>query len=177
MCNNCKCEKELEAKITGAEVDLALLKPVFAEYAGQKENIISILQKTQDIGYLPLAVLQEIAAKTGNKRARIYGIATFYSQFMLESVRKYVILQYQGTTCHVNCSREVGRAICEYLRIKPGETTADGLFTLEDVACLGCCSLAPVIMINGEVYDKLTPENVSKILAEIKLKEKDGACN
>ena len=178
MCNNCKCEQELETKFTGAEVDLGLLNPVFAKYAGQTGNIISILQKTQDIyGYLPLAALQEIADKTGNSRAKIYGIATFYSQFRLNPVGKYVILQCQGTACHVNGSKEVGRAICEYLKIKPGETTADKLFTLEDVACLGCCSLAPVIMINGEAYGKLTPENVGKILDEIKLKEKDGACN
>lgn len=177
MCKGCSCEKELEAKFANDTIDLSLMAPIFEEYAGQAGSIIGILQKTQDLyGYLPLAALQEIADKTGNKRAKIYGIATFYSQFRLNPVGKYIILQCQGTACHVNGSKVLGQAICEYLNIEAGETTEDGLFTLEDVACLGCCSLAPVIMINGETYGKLTPESARKILAEIQESEKGGAC-
>ncbi len=173
MCNS--CEKELEAKFPGGDVDVSLLAPVFKEYAGKQGSLIAILQKTQEIfGYLPLAALQAIADNTGNKRAKIYGIATFYSQFRLNPVGKYVILQCQGTACHVLGSKAIGYAICDELKIKPGETTADGLFTLEDVACLGCCSLAPVIMINGEAYGKLTPDNVRKILRDISEAEKGG---
>jgi NADH-quinone oxidoreductase subunit E len=173
MCNS--CEKQLETKFANGNVDLALLEPVIAAYAGQPGSIIAILQETQDIyGYLPLAALQAIADKTGYKRAKIYGIATFYSQFRLKPVGKYVILQCQGTACHVLGSKAVGSAICDELGISPGETTADGLFTLEDVACLGCCSLAPVIMINGEAYGKLTPDNVRKVLQEFRKAEKGG---
>ena len=118
--------------------------------------------------------MQAIADNTDNKRAKIYGIATFYSQFRLNPVGKYVILQCQGTACHVLGSKAVGHAICDELGITPGQTTADGLFTLEDVACLGCCSLAPVIMINGEAYGKLTPDNVRKIVRDIAEAEKGG---
>ncbi len=173
MCNS--CEKELETKFADDKIDLSLLAPVFKEYAGKAGSIIGILQKTQDIyGYLPLAALQAIADNTDNKRAKIYGIATFYSQFRLNPVGKYVILQCQGTACHVLGSKAVGHAICDELGITPGQTTADGLFTLEDVACLGCCSLAPVIMINGEAYGKLTPDNVRKIVRDIAEAEKGG---
>lgn len=173
MCNS--CEKELETKFADNNVDVALLDPIFAKYAGIPGSLIAILQETQDIyGYLPLAALQAIADKTGNKRAKIYGIATFYSQFRLKPVGKYVILQCQGTACHVLGSKEIGSAISDELGIAPGETTADGLFTLEDVACLGCCSLAPVVMINGEAYGKLTPQSIRKILQDI-AKVKGGA--
>ena len=173
MCNS--CEKQLETKFADGNVDLTLLKPIFIEYAGKPGSIISILQKTQEIyGYLPLSALQAIAENTGNKRAKIYGIATFYSQFRLSPVGKYIILQCQGTACHVLGAKAVGSAICDELGIKPGGTTADGLFTLEDVACLGCCSLAPVIMINGETYGKLTPDSVRKVLQNIREAEKGG---
>lgn len=173
MCSS--CEKQLEAKFADGNVDVALLEPIFAEYAGQAGSLISILQKTQEIyGYLPLTALQAIADKTGHKRAKIYGIATFYSQFRLKPVGKYIVLQCQGTACHVLGSKAVSNAICDELGIAPGETTADGLFTLEDVACLGCCSLAPVMMINSETYGKLTPNSARRILQNIGKAEKGG---
>lgn len=169
------CEKKMEGNFPDHKVDLELLKPVFQEYKGISGSLISIMQKAQDIyGYLPLDVLKEIAEKTGNKRAKIYGIATFYAQFRLEPVGKYVILQCQGTACHVNGSEEVGNAICDELGIKAGETTEDGVFTLEDVACLGCCSLAPVMMINGETYGKLTPVSARQVIKDIYRKGKEG---
>ena len=117
-------------------------------------------------------MLQLIADKTGNKRSKIYGIATFYAQFRLKPDGKYIILQCQGTACHVNGSEEVKNALCDELSIKSGETTEDGLFTLEEVACLGCCSLAPVMMINGETYGKLTPESARRIIKDIVRNEK-----
>lgn len=176
MCN--QCEQKLESRFVDGEVDLTLLNPVFEEYKGHSGSIISILQKAQDIyGYLPLGVLKHIADSTGNKRAKVYGIATFYAQFRLNPVGKYVILQCQGTACHVNGSKEVSRALCEELSINPGETTEDGMFTIEDVACLGCCSLAPVLMINGEAYGKLTPDSARMIVKDIYRKEKEGACH
>lgn len=172
MCQNCEHKDNVANK---ANVDLSLLEPVFKEYESQNGNLISILQKAQDVyGYLPIAVLERISERTGTKKAKIYGIATFYAQFRLKPLGKYVILQCQGTACYVNGSKEISKAICEELNISPGDTTEDGLFTLEDVACLGCCSLAPVIMINGETYGKLTPESAKKIIKDIYDKEKGG---
>jgi len=99
--------------------------------------------------------------------AKIMGVATFYSQFRLEPVGKYLIQLCQGTACHVNGSERIGRAIEDMLGIRDGETTADGLFTLKSVACLGCCSLSPVMMINGDAYGNLTPDKARSILMEI----------
>lgn len=101
------------------------------------------------------------------------GVATFYSQFRLTPIGKYLIMACQGTACHVNGSERVSAAVSEYLGIESGETTEDGLFTLENVACLGCCSLAPVIMINGEAFGNLTPDKAISILKN--LREKEGA--
>lgn len=160
--------KNLSLSFDDDSIDLSLMESVFKKYEGQYGNLISILQEAQEIyGYLPLSVLNLIAEKTGNKRAKIYGIATFYAQFRLHPVGKYVILQCHGTACHVNGAKDVSKAISEELGIKAKETTKDRLFTLENVACLGCCSLAPVMMINGEVYGKLTPDSAKKILKEI----------
>jgi NADH-quinone oxidoreductase subunit E len=174
----CSCEKKLESNFDNNEVNLMLLEPVFEKYKGQSANLISILQETQDIyGYLPLEALKAIAERTGNKKAKIYGIATFYSQFRLNPTGKYIILQCQGTACHVNGSDKISEAICDELGIEPGGTSSDGMFTLEDVACLGCCSLAPVLMINGEAYGNLTPNSAREVIRGIYQKEKGGASN
>lgn len=165
---DCLCEKKMESNFDSTKVDLTLIDPVIKELKGQKGSIIIMLQRTQDIyGYLPLEALQYIADETGNKRARIYGIATFYAQFRLTPVGKYLILQCKGTACHVNGADLIQEALEERLGIKSGETTPDGIFTLETAACLGCCSLAPVMLINGEAYGSLTPEKTKKIIDEI----------
>lgn len=171
MCHKCVSEKINNN--SNPDIDLSLLNSFFKEYENNNEGLISMLQRSQDIyGYLPISVLEIISERTGAKKAKLYGIATFYSQFRLKPLGKYVILQCQGTACYVNGSKEVSKAICEILNISPGETTDDGMFTLEDVACLGCCSLAPVIMINGEIYGKLTPDLTKKIITDIYDKEK-----
>lgn len=171
---SCSCEKKLEANFDAQNVNLSLLEPVFQKYQSHGGNLITLLQETQSIyGYLPLEALQTIADRTNNKRAKIYGIATFYSQFKLNPRGKYIILQCQGTACHVNGSKEVSRAICDELGIEPGGTSSDEVFTLEDVACLGCCSLAPVIMINGEAYGNLNPESARKIIRDIYKRESE----
>lgn len=156
--------------------DLSLLDGVLAEYAAVPGSLITILQKAQDIyGYLPKDVLYRVAEATGNSPAKVLGVATFYTQFRLQPVGKYLIMQCQGTACHVNGSERIAAAITEELGIKNGETTPDGLFTLKDVACLGCCSLSPVMMINGETYGSLTPEKTVKILRELKAKAGEEA--
>lgn len=172
----CDCEKKLESNFSTNQVDLSLMDKVFDRYFNENGNLISILQDAQGVyGYLPLDVLKLIADKTGNKRAKIYGVATFYSQFRLNPIGKYIILQCHGTACHVNGSEAVGNALRDELGINPGETSNDGMFSLEDVACLGCCSLAPVIMINGEAYGNLTPDRARKIIKDIYAKEKEEA--
>lgn len=163
MC--CSCEKKMEADFSDSKVDLSLIDPIIDGLKEQRGNIIVILQKTQEVyGFLPLDALKYIADKTGNKRAKIYGIATFYAQFRLKPIGRYLILQCKGTACHVNGADSIGKALEERLNIKVGETTEDGFFTLEEAACLGCCSLAPVMLVNGEAYGNLTPNAVKKII-------------
>lgn len=154
--------------------DLTLLEDVLAKYKDTKGSLITILQKAQDIyGYLPTDVIYHVAEQTGNTPAKVMGVATFYTQFRLQPVGKYLIMLCQGTACHVNGSERIEAAICEELGIKDGETTEDGLFTLKCVACLGCCSLSPVMMINDETYGSLTPEKTINILNELRQKAGD----
>lgn len=155
--------------------DLSLIEDVLKEYAGVKGSLITILQKTQDIyGYLPIDVIYHIAERTGSTPARVLGVATFYAQFRLQPIGKYLIMLCQGTACHVNGSERIEAAIKQELQIEDGETTADGLFTLKNVACLGCCSLSPVMMINDETYGSLTPDKAITILNELKAKAEES---
>ena len=155
-----------------SKCELSLIEPILEKYAGQKENLITILQKTQEVyGYLPKEALYLIAERTGRSPAQVMGVATFYAQFTLQPVGKYLIMLCRGTACHVNSSEAIARAITEKFGIDDGETTEDGLFTLKHVACLGCCSLSPVMTVNGEVFGSLTPRSAVKILEDIKAKE------
>lgn len=158
----CNCKKS----------DLSLINDVLNKYASVDGSLITILQHAQDIyGYLPTDVLYHIAERIGSTPAKVMGVATFYSQFRLQPVGKYIIMLCQGTACHVNGSEKIEKAIKEEIGISDGETTADGLFTLKNVACLGCCSLSPVMMINDETYGRLTPEKTKEILRNLKAKE------
>jgi len=135
--------------------------------------MITILQKAQEIyGYLSMDCINYISQKTGIKPAKIYGVATFYAQFRFKPIGKNLIMLCQGTACHVNGSKAIEEAICEFLEINDGETTEDGLFTLNNVACIGCCSLAPVMMVvnedGDETYGNLTKDTVKDVLAEIR---------
>lgn len=164
MCNSCNCSKN--------KSDLSLLDDVLSKYASVKGSLITILQQAQEIyGYLPTDVIYYIAEKTGSTPAKVMGVATFYTQFRLQPIGKYLIMLCQGTACHVNGSAKILKTVEEELQIKDGETTPDGLFTLKTVACLGCCSLSPVMMINEETYGSLTSEKVISILSELKSKE------
>lgn len=153
-------------------IDLSLIKDVLDNYKGRAGNLIPVLQQVQELyGYLPVPVLEFIAVELNLKRARVYSTATFYTQFRLEPVGKYVILLCQGTACHVNGSDRIMVALQDELDVKMGETTKDGIFTLDKAACLGCCSLAPVMMINGQAYGPLTPDKARQIIREIYAKE------
>lgn len=167
---NCCCQnKKTETNQgTHTDIDLRLMDEVINHHRGEKGSLITVLQKVQDIyGYLPMPVLKEISLKMGLKPAQVYGTATFYTQFRLKPVGKYLILLCQGTACHVNGSERIETALAEELKIKPGETTDDGLFTLDSAACLGCCSLAPVMMINGQAYGPLNSEKATRIIRDI----------
>lgn len=154
--------------------DLTLLQPVMDKYAAIPGSLITILQHAQDIyGYLPLDVMYYIGEKTGNSPAKVMGVATFYTQFRTTPVGKHLIMLCQGTACHVNGSERVLQAICEELNIEDGGTTEDGMFSLKTVACLGCCSLSPVMMVGEDTYGSLTPKKAVEILRQIR--EKEGA--
>ncbi len=150
-------------------VDLSLLDGVLQEYAPVKGSLITILQHTQEIyGYLPREAIELISEKTGIATSEIMGVGTFYTQFRFEPVGKYLIMLCQGTACHVNSSELILQTIRDELGIDDGQTTEDGLFSLKCVACLGCCSLSPVMMINEDTYGSLTPDKTKKILKELR---------
>jgi NADH-quinone oxidoreductase subunit E len=169
MCENCNCQQ-------GAATDFAALGPVLEKYGKVAGSLITILQKAQDAyGYLSLETINHISEKTGIKPAKIYGVATFYTQFRLEPIGKNLIMLCKGTACHVNGADGIEEAISEFLGIQDGETTADGVFTLNNVACLGCCSLAPVMMVKNadgeETFGNLTKDKAKAILADIRGRE------
>jgi NADH-quinone oxidoreductase subunit E len=133
-----------------------------------KGNVIPLLQKTQDLfGYLPGEAMREIARATGKAPAEIYGVATFYAQFRFKPYGKHTIKVCHGTACHVQGADSLDTVLETRIGAKAGDTTQDGMFSVEKVACLGCCSLAPVVMIDGEVYGRLTGDKVGKIVAGI----------
>jgi NADH:ubiquinone oxidoreductase subunit E len=128
-------------------------------------DLIPILQKIQQsYGYLPQTVLMEMSERTGIPASRIYGVATFYEQFYLESHGRHTIKCCRGTACHVNRGTEIIDAISQAINVEPGQTTADMKFTFETVACLGTCFLAPVIMVNNDYYGNLKPSQIKDIL-------------
>lgn len=158
-----------------APSDLSLIEPVLETYAEVPGSLIAILQETQDIyGYLPLDVMELISQRTGTPIASVIGVATFYAQFRLQPVGKYLIMLCQGTACHVNGSELISAAITDELGIEDGQTTEDGLFSLKHVACLGCCSLSPVMMVNGKVYSSLTPDKAKKVLRTLRAEAEGG---
>ena len=150
-------------------IDLSPLCGILDEYAAVKGSLITILQHTQDIyGYLPKEAIELISQRTGIATSEIMGVGTFYTQFRFEPVGKYLIMLCQGTACHVNGSELILQTIKDELGIDDGQTTEDGLFSLKCVACLGCCSLSPVMMVNEDTYGSLTPDKAKKILKELR---------
>lgn len=149
------------------ESDFGKIDAVLQEFEGRKGVLIPILQKTQaQLGYLSKEALKYISEKTKIPVAEIYGVVTFYAQFRLQPIGKNIIRVCHGTACHVANAPKISEALYEELQIEPGGTTKDLKFTVEEVACLGCCSLAPVIMINEKTYGRLTPDKIKDILAQ-----------
>ncbi len=164
-------KKESETDSAG-KVDLKLLEPLIKKYKNKKGSLIPLLQGTQNtFGYIPEEAMLHISKETGLKVSDMYGVVTFYAQFRLNPVGKNIMKICHGTACHVQNVRKVTEDIQDFLKVKDGETTPDGIFTLETVACLGCCSLAPVMMIGDETYGKLTGKKAVEVIKEIKRKE------
>ncbi|MBN2344835.1 MAG: NADH-quinone oxidoreductase subunit NuoE [Candidatus Aminicenantes bacterium] len=150
---------------------LAGFKVELWSYEGERGALIPLLQAAQDTyGFIPESAIDQISEIVGLPAADIYGVITFYSQFRLKPLGKYLIKVCDGTACHVNGSERIAGVIEDELQISGGDTTEDGLFTLQKVACLGCCSLSPVITINDETYGRLTPKKVQQLLKEYKTK-------
>lgn len=161
--------KDREKESPVDSVDLSLIDDLIKKYRHKPGNMIPLLQGAQAVyGYIPNEVFRKLSAETGLNLSDMYGVATFYAQFRLKPVGKHVIKVCHGTACHVQNADSISDAIREALKIKDGETTPDGLFTLESVACLGCCSLAPVMMIGEETFGKLTGRSAVKIIREIR---------
>ncbi|MFO7789647.1 MAG: NADH-quinone oxidoreductase subunit NuoE [Bacteroidota bacterium] len=157
-------------KVLVEEVDLTKIDPVIQEFKGKSGILIPLLQKIQNLyGYIPKQSFKYVADRTNLRLADMFGVATFYTQFRLNPVGKYIIKVCHGTACHVQGAKTITEAIEDSLQIKDGETTDDKLFTLESVACLGCCSLAPVMMINDDTHGKLTGKSATKIIRNLKL--------
>jgi NADH:ubiquinone oxidoreductase subunit E len=149
-----------EQHVVPSAFSLALWK-----YRGEKGSLIPLLQKAQDqYSYIPESAILRISAATGAPASEIYGVITFYKQFKLTPPGKNIIRVCDGTACHVNGSTTVLSILKDLLGIDVDETTPDRLFTLQSVACLGCCSLAPVMVINDETYGRLKPNSIKNIL-------------
>jgi NADH:ubiquinone oxidoreductase subunit E len=143
------------------------LKKVFSNYSGEREDLIPILQETQDVfRYLPAAAMREIARFLHMSESTVYGVSTFYAQFKLTPLGKTVIRVCRGTACHVRGSGKVLAEMEKQLGIKAGETTGDMEYTLETVACIGACALAPTMTIDNETHGKMTTKKVAEVLGD-----------
>ncbi len=141
------------------------LETIFSEFEGKRENIIPILQKVQEEHtYLPENLMAEIAKYTRVPPSDIYGVATFYAQFRFEPTGKNLVSVCRGTACHVRGAPRIFEEITDQLDLEGEGTTEDMEYTVETVACVGCCALAPVITINEEVHGDLTKQKVKKLI-------------
>ena len=155
---------------------LQRVEEIIDSYGCKRENIIAIMQDIQaEYKYLSQDTLELIAEKLGIGVAKVYSVATFYENFSLEAKGKYIIKVCNGTACHVRKSQPIYERLHEYLGLKGKQkTSADLLFTLETVACLGACSLAPAMTINDEVHAKMTPDAAVALLEDIRRKEAEA---
>jgi len=171
----CSCQKTLNPCCP--DIDFGLLEPYLSQFSGTdaKRNLIAILQKAQDIyGYLPMEIITHIARRCGIKTSKVVGVVSFFTQFRTKPIGKNHILLCQGTACHVNGSLAIEEAIKDTLGVGEGDISPDGLFTYTNVACIGCCSLAPVFMVEGKTYGRLNKDKAVKILKDIASGEEEA---
>lgn len=152
---------------------LARVSEIIDTHGSQPSQLIAILQDTQSaFNYLSQEDMTLIAHRLGISTAKVYSVATFYENFSLEPKGKHIIRVCDGTACHVRKSQPIYDAIHDYMHLTgKRKTDADGLFTLETVACLGACGLAPVVTVNDKVHSKMTPELAIELLEELKKEE------
>lgn len=163
---NTVCE-EIKEKIT------TFMKELFSTYKQEKDNLIPILEEVQEkFGYIPKEAQKQISEFLAIPMVEIYGVITFYSRFTLEPKGKYAISVCLGTACFVKGSRKIMDRLTERLKIEPGQTTEDGMFSIDETRCVGACGLAPVFAVNGEVHGKATVKMLDTVLDEIIKKEK-----
>lgn len=149
-------------------IDVGLLEPVLMEYSDQKGALIPILQGAQEIfGYLPEEAMYEIARKTGVSISQLYGVATFYAQFNLEPQGKHIIHVCDGTACHVRGAPDLVSAVEDEFNLEVGGSDPDYEYTLEIVYCLGSCGLAPIALVDGQVYGNTTPDELVEHIKEL----------
>ena len=152
-----------------SEAAVKRINEICDKYAGEKTPLMMILSDIQkEYGYIPLDVQEIVSDRTGISVAEIYGVVTFYSFFSLKPKGKYVIGCCLGTACYVKGAQQVIDKFSEILGIHPGETTEDGLFTLDALRCIGACAISPAIKINGKVYPKVAVSAVPSIIEEYK---------
>ena len=157
---------------------VAKITEICARYKDEKTQLMMILSDIQnEYGYIPLEVQELVSKETGISVAEIYGVVTFYSFFSLTPKGKYIVGCCLGTACYVKGAQNVIDKFSEILKIQPGETTEDGLFTLDALRCIGACGIAPAVSISGKVYPKMSVDQVPKVIEELKkeYQEKEGA--
>ena len=154
------------------------IREICGRYKDEKTPLMMILSDIQnEYGYIPLEVQEIVSEETGIPVAEIYGVVTFYSFFSLTPKGRFVIGCCLGTACYVKGAQQVIDKFSEELKIQPGETTEDGMFTLDALRCIGACGIAPAVSINGKVYPKMTVSQVREVIAQQYLiveKEKEG---
>ena len=156
----------------------AKITEICARYKDEKTPLMMILSDIQnEYGYIPLEVQEIVSKETGISVAEIYGVVTFYSFFSLTPKGKYIVGCCLGTACYVKGAQNVIDKFSEILKIQPGETSEDGLFTLDALRCIGACGIAPAVSINGKVYPKMSVDQVPVVINELKkeYQEKEGA--
>lgn len=152
-----------------AEPPPADLAAILDRHCGQPDALITVLEEVQDhYGYLPALALRYVARELGFPLSRVYGVATFYNLFRLSAPGRYPVRVCRGTACHVNGSEAILAFLAERLGIGVDQTTPDGLFTLETVACTGACSLAPVMVVGERTYGRLTPAKAWEVLEHLR---------
>jgi len=154
------------------ELSFTVIDAITHKHNVQPGAVIPVLQEIQDTyGYVPPVAIQRIAENMGVPASEIFGIVTFYAQFRLEPLGKNLIKVCHGTACHLNGAERIAEALAQVVGAKEGETSPDNQFTVERVACLGCCSLAPCIMVNSETHGRLTPEAIRKVVDQVQERE------
>ncbi len=144
------------------------LNEVFSRHKGERSDLIPILQEIQaSLGYLPHEAMTETEDFLKVPRSAVYGVVTFYAQFYFKKRGEHIIRVCRGTACHVKDSLKIMEAICRKLNLQPGGTSKDGKFTLERVACVGSCALAPVVVIDDKVFGDMTPDKTERLLDNI----------